>query len=216
VQAPSGTVTLMFTDIEGSTRLAQQLGEGYAALLNDERQLLRAAVGEAGGYEVDCRADELFAVFARARDGVAAAVAAQRSLGARSWPEDVQLRVRAGLHTGEPALEDGIYLGVDVTRAARICSAGHGGQILLSQTTRDLVAGEADLKDLSKLINYHALIFPSFQNPLIRGASRQAVLIPTMCTASFLNSGKKSPPTYRANRPYGSKIRRRKSYSGTS
>jgi len=148
VQAPSGTVTFLFTDIEGSTRLAQQLGEGYAALLNDERQLLRAAVGEAGGYEVDCRADELFAVFARARDGVAAAVAAQRSLDAHSWPEDVRLRVRAGLHTGEPALEDGIYLGVDVTRAARICSAGHGGQILLSQTTRDLVAAEADLKDL--------------------------------------------------------------------
>ena len=148
VQAPSGTVTLLFTDIEGSTRLAHQLGEGYAAVLNDERQLLRAAVGDAGGYEVDCRADELFAVFARARDGVAAAVAAQRSLGAHLWPEDVRLRVRTGLHTGEPALEDGIYLGVDVTRAARICSAGHGGQILLSQTTRDLVAGEADLKDL--------------------------------------------------------------------
>ena len=148
MQAPSGTVTLLFTDIEGSTRLAHQLGEGYAALLNDERQLLRAAVDEAGGYEVDCRADELFAVFARARDGVAAAVAAQRSLGAHLWPEDVRLRVRTGLHTGEPALEDGIYLGVDVTRAARICSAGHGGQILLSQTTRDLVAGEADLKDL--------------------------------------------------------------------
>jgi class 3 adenylate cyclase len=147
-EPPSGTVTLMFTDIEGSTRLVQQLGEGYGAFLDEERRLLRKAVGDAGGYEVDCRADELFASFQRAKDGVAAAVAAQRNLGARTWPEGARVRVRIGLHTGEPAVEGGAYLGLDVSRAARICSAAHGGQILLSETTRDLVAEDADLKDL--------------------------------------------------------------------
>jgi class 3 adenylate cyclase len=148
VEIPSGTVTLLFTDIEGSTQLVQQLGEGYGALLQDERQLLRAAVGEAGGYEVDCRADELFASFQRAKDGVAAAIAVQRNLGIRTWPEGARVRVRIGLHTGEPAVEGGAYLGLDVSRAARICSAAHGGQILLSETTRDLVAKDAELKDL--------------------------------------------------------------------
>jgi class 3 adenylate cyclase len=147
-EIPSGTVTLLFTDIEGSTQLVQQLGDGYGALLRDARQLLRAAAEEAGGYEVDCRADELFASFQRAKDGVAAAVAAQRNLGARTWPEGARVRVRIGLHTGEPAVEGGAYLGLDVSRAARICSAAHGGQILLSETTRDLVAEVTELKDL--------------------------------------------------------------------
>jgi class 3 adenylate cyclase len=87
VEIPRGTVTLLFTDIEGSTRLVQQLGEGYGACLNEHRQLLRAALGEARGYEVDCRADELFASFQRAKDGVAAAIAVQRSLGGHAWPE---------------------------------------------------------------------------------------------------------------------------------
>jgi class 3 adenylate cyclase len=147
-EIPSGTVTLLFTDIEGSTGLVQQLGEGCADLLNDQRQLLRAAVGEADGYEVDCRADELFAVFQRAKDGVAAALAAQRSVGTHTWPEGAQVRVRIGLHTGEPAVEGDFYVGLDVSRAARICSAAHGGQILLSETTRDLVLDAAELKDL--------------------------------------------------------------------
>jgi class 3 adenylate cyclase len=148
VQAPSGTVTLLFTDIEGSTQLVQQLGEGYGAFLNDHRRLLRAAVGAAGGYEVDCRADELFAAFQRANDGVAAAVAVQRNLDTRSWPEGARVRLRIGLHTGEPVVEGGDYLGLDVNRAARICSAGHGGQILLSESTRAVVGEDAEFKDL--------------------------------------------------------------------
>lgn len=147
-ELPSGTVTLLFTDVEGSTRLVQQLGDGYGALIDMQRRLLRRAVAEASGHEVDCRADELFAAFQRAKDGVAAAAAAQSALAAHAWPEGAPVRVRMGLHTGEPALEGDFYLGLDVSRAARICSAAHGGQILLSETTHDLVADATEFKDL--------------------------------------------------------------------
>src|SRR3954470_20730218 len=145
---PSGTVTFLFADVEGSTRLVQELGDGYGPLLGELRQLLRGAMAEAGGHEVDCRADELFAVFRRADDGLRAAVSAQRLLAARAWPQDAVVRVRMGLHTGEPTLEGDAYLGIDVSRAARICAAAHGGQILLSQTTRELVVGAAEVRDL--------------------------------------------------------------------
>ena len=111
-------------------------------------ELLRKAVADSGGHEVECQADEFFAVFQRAKDGAAAAVAAPRLLAEHAWPEGVSLRVRMGLHTGEPGVEGGGYLGVDVHRAARICAAGHGDQILLSQTTRDLVANGVEVKDL--------------------------------------------------------------------
>jgi class 3 adenylate cyclase len=139
---------LLFTDIEGSTSLVHRLGEGFGAVREQHRRLLRKAVADAGGDEVECRADEFFAVFRRAKDGAASAVAAQRLLTGQAWPEGISLRVRMGLHTGEPGVEGGGYLGVDVHRAARICAAGHGGQILLSQTTRDLVASGVEVKDL--------------------------------------------------------------------
>ena len=145
---PTGTVTLLFTDIEGSTPLVHRLGDGFGAVREQHRRLLRKAVADAGGHEVECRADEFFAVFQRAKDGAAAAIAAQQLLAGHAWPEGVTLRVRMGLHTGEPGVEGGGYLGVDVHRAARICAAGHGGQILLSQTTRELVAGGFEVKDL--------------------------------------------------------------------
>jgi class 3 adenylate cyclase len=148
VEPPTGTVTLMFTDVEGSTQLVQRLGEDYAATLNVQRRLLRQAVGEANGYEVDCRADELFAAFQSPREGLVAAVSVQRSFGAFAWPPGVRVRPRIGLHTGEPIVEGGAYLGLDVNRAARICSAGHGGQILLSAATRDLVSEDGEFKDL--------------------------------------------------------------------
>lgn len=147
-ELPSGTVTLLFSDVEGSTRLTQALGDGYGGMLAELRQLLRRAVTEAGGHEVDCRADELFAAFQRAKDAVAAAVAAQSAVEAHTWPEGATVRVRVGLHTGEPALEGDAYLGLDVSRAARICAVGHGGQILISQTTRELVANGRELRDL--------------------------------------------------------------------
>jgi class 3 adenylate cyclase len=138
---PDGTVTLLFADVEGSTLLVGGLGEHYAAVLDGVRALLRRAVEEQGGAEVDCRADELFACFARATDGVAAAVAAQRSLAHAVWHDDAAVAVRIGVHTGEPTLVGDTYVGIDVNRAARICSAGHGGQIVVSDATRALVHG---------------------------------------------------------------------------
>src|SRR3989440_2073513 len=142
---PSGTVTLLFTDIEGSTRLLQQLGDRYSGVLAECRQLLRATFQEWNGREVDTQGDAFFIAFARATDAVLAAVDVQRALSAHPWPEGAAVRVRVGLHTGEPTLTHEGYVGLDVHRAARIMSAGHGGQVLLSQTTANLV--EQDLPD---------------------------------------------------------------------
>ena len=139
---PGGTVTFLFTDIEGSTRLLQELGDSYGDVVRDHRRLLRETLGDQGGTEVDTQGDAFFYSFSRARDAVAGAVAAQRALTAHDWPEHKQVRVRMGLHTGEPSVGDEGYLGLDVVRAARICSAGHGGQILLSETTRALLGNE--------------------------------------------------------------------------
>ena len=136
---PAGTVTLLFTDIEGSTRLLQQLGEHYADVLAECRHLLRSAFHQWQGYEVDTQGDAFFVAFAGASDAVAAAVDGQRALANHPWPDGVTVRVRMGLHTGEPHLASEGYVGLDVHRAARIMSAGHGGQVLLSQTTRELV-----------------------------------------------------------------------------
>ncbi len=145
---PTGTVTLLFTDIEGSTHLLQQLGDRYASVLAECRHLLRATFQEWNGHEVDTQGDSFFVAFARATDAVLAAVEAQRALTAHPWPEGVAVRVRMGLHTGEPARTSEGYVGLDVHRAARIMSAAHGGQVLLSQTTCTLV--EQDLpEDLS-------------------------------------------------------------------
>jgi class 3 adenylate cyclase len=139
---PGGTVTFLFTDIEGSTRLLQQLGDAYGDVVRDHRQLLRENLGDKGGTEVDTQGDAFFYSFPRARDAVAGAVAAQRALADHEWPDGAEVKVRMGLHTGEPAVGDEGYLGLDVVRAARICSAGHGGQILLSETTRALLGNE--------------------------------------------------------------------------
>jgi class 3 adenylate cyclase len=142
VSFPAGTVTFLFTDIEGSTQLMRELGDSYGALLDDHRRILREHVEEAGGREIDRQGDAFFFCFARARDAVAAAVAAQRALRGHDWPHGAQVQVRMGLHTGEPAVGSEGYHGLDVVRAARICSAGTGGQILLSETTRALVGNE--------------------------------------------------------------------------
>ena len=139
---PGGTVTFLFTDIEGSTRLLQELGDAYGEVVREHRQLLREHLGGEGGTEVDTQGDAFFYSFPRARDAVAGAVAAQRALAGHAWPSGSQVRVRMGLHTGEPSVGEEGYLGLDVVRAARICSAGHGGQILLSVTTRALLGNE--------------------------------------------------------------------------
>jgi class 3 adenylate cyclase len=132
---PRGTVTFLLTDIEGSTGLTQRLGDTYATVLRDVRALIRKSVRDAGGHEVDARADEFFAVFrqpARALDG---AVGIQRSLQKREWPGGVEVCVRIGIHTGRTTLTDTGYVGIAVHTAARVCSAGHGGQILLSSAS---------------------------------------------------------------------------------
>jgi class 3 adenylate cyclase len=132
---PTGQVTFLLTDIEDSTGLLRRLGDGYADVLNRVRRLLRRAVQRSGGREVDVRADELFAVFKRPAGALGAALAIQRNLGSRTWPDGARVRVRIGIHTGRPTLTDSGYVGLAVHAAARICAAGHGGQILLSHAT---------------------------------------------------------------------------------
>ncbi len=141
-ELPGGTVTLLFTDIEGSTRMLQELGrEAYVRALTAHRRLLRDAFTAHGGVEVEMQGDSFHFAFPYARDAVAAAVAGQRALAEHEW-ESEPIRVRIGLHTGEPMHSDGLYAGLDVHRAARIMSAAHGGQVLVSERTADLVEGE--------------------------------------------------------------------------
>ena len=140
-ELPTGTVTLLFIDMEGSTRLLQRLGDRYPGVLADYRQVLRTTFGQWHGHEVDTQGDAFLVAFARATDAAAAAVAIQRALAAHPWPHEVTVRARIGLHTGEPELTAEGYIGVDVHHAARIMSAGHGGQILRSHTSRELVKG---------------------------------------------------------------------------
>jgi predicted ATPase/class 3 adenylate cyclase len=150
---PTGTVTFLFTDIEGSTTLLQRLGDRrYAEVQEEHRRLLRAAFEEGNGREVDRQGDSFLVAFSRAREAVGAAVAAQLALTKHLWPEGASLRVRMGLHTGEPLGGTSDYIGLDVHRAARICAAGHGGQILVSQAVGILVAPDlppgVSLRDL--------------------------------------------------------------------
>ncbi len=139
---PTGTVTFLFTDIEGSTQLVQRLGDGYANALAEHRRLLREAFTAYSGHEVDSQGDAFLVAFARAADAVAAAAAAQRAIAAHAWPEGGAVRVRIGLHTGEPARTESGYVGIDLTHGARLMAAGHGGQVLLSQTTRMLAGSQ--------------------------------------------------------------------------
>ncbi|MGB7116092.1 MAG: adenylate/guanylate cyclase domain-containing protein, partial [Anaerolineales bacterium] len=139
---PEGTITFLFTDIEGSTQLLSQLRDQYAELLADQRRILREAFSHWNGREVDTQGDAFFVSFARATEGVSAAVDIQRALMNHAWPRGVELRVRMGLHTGEPLKAEEGYVGMDVHRAARIAHVGHGGQVLLSETSAALVRDE--------------------------------------------------------------------------
>jgi DNA-binding NarL/FixJ family response regulator/class 3 adenylate cyclase len=186
---PTGTVTFLFTDLEDSTGLVGELGDGYPAVLADSRRLHREAIETAKGHEIDCRADELFAAFEDASAAVEAAFAVQRAFVAHPWPGDAHVRVRIGLHTGTPSIAEDGYTGIDVHRAARICQAGHGGQVLLSQPTRTLVEtsirelGDFDLNGLPEPERIYQLVaddlpseFPPLRFARERGEAMRVVL----------------------------------------
>ena len=137
---PTGFVTLLMTDIESSTALLRRLGDRYGALLSDVRGMLRAAVAKAGGREIDVRADECFAAFESAGAAIEAAVAIQRELSTRTWEDGLEVRVRAGIHSGRPTLTKTGYIGLAVHTAARVCGAAHGGQVVVSAATRAAIA----------------------------------------------------------------------------
>jgi predicted ATPase/class 3 adenylate cyclase len=159
---PTGTVTFLFTDIEGSTRLLQVLGDRWRAILEDHNRLLQGAIREAGGIDLRNEGDSFFAVFRSAPAALGAAANAQRALSAHHWPPGAPVRVRMGMHTGEGTIGGDSYVGLDVHRAARIAAAGHGGQVLLSSATSELVRpslpdgvglrdlGQHRLKDLAR------------------------------------------------------------------
>jgi YVTN family beta-propeller protein len=188
---PSGAVTFLFTDIEGSTRLVKQLRERYGDVLHEHQRLLREAFKPHGGHEIDTQGDSFFIAFSSAREALLAAVEGQLALSAHPWPDDVRIRVRMGLHTGQAVASGGRYTGLAVHRAARIGAAGHGGQILVSQATQTLLEdeeedlhihlqdlGEQRLKDLDRPVRlYQAATdgLPAEFPPLRPGAEPPAV-----------------------------------------
>ena len=139
VTLPSGFVTMLMTDVEGSTGLVRQLGDGFGALIDDVVTVLRAAVTDAGGHEIEARADEFFAVFEAPRAAVDAAIAMQHALAARAWTDGATVRVRIGIHSGYPTSTTGNYVGLDVNTTSRVCAAGHGGQVVVTANTREAV-----------------------------------------------------------------------------
>jgi len=190
---PTGTVTMLFSDVEGSTRALRQLGpERYAEALDLHRRLLRDAFEQHGGYEVDCEGDAFFVAFPRAESAVAAAVDAQQRLVDADWPNGQELRVRMGIHTGEPLAAPPKYVGLDVHQAARIMAAGHGGQVLLSRTTHDLVGaafavrelGEHRLKDLSAPKRLYQLLVEGLPSefPALRTLGNRPTNLPVQPT----------------------------------
>ena len=184
-----GTVTFLFTDIEGSTRLVARLRDAYADVLEEHRRILREAVSRHNGEEVDTQGDAFFFSFRRAQDAVLAAAEAQRALAEHEWPEGTEVRIRMGIHTGEPGRSVGGYHGLGVVRAARISAAGHGGQVLVSRATRSLVEdeqlpgiefkdlGEHRLKDLERPEHLSQLVIEGLPSefPPLRGVGQQTV-----------------------------------------
>jgi class 3 adenylate cyclase len=177
VALPAGTVTFVFSDVEGSTELLKRLGDRYSELISDHRSIVRETFGAHEGIEIDAQGDAFFFAFARARDAAAAAVEAQRVHAEHSWPEGEHVRVRMGLHTGEPVVGEEGYLGLDVVRAARICTAGKGGQVLVSESTKALLGlslpegvsvhpmGERRLKDLDEPERVYELVIDGVEQP---------------------------------------------------
>ena len=184
---PYGTITLLFSDVEESTRLVRSLGARYGDELAEHRRLMRQAFANHGGAEVDTQGDSFLVAFASARDAVEAAAEAQRSLAAHTWAGREPLRARIGIHTGEPELAPGgYYVGLDLTRGARICDAAHGDQVLVSQTTRDVVAdvdvvelGDYELKGLPSPERIYQLLAPGLRRDFPPPRARRVGNLPS-------------------------------------
>ena len=162
VPMPTGFVTMLMTDIEGSTALLDKLGDRYAELLGVVREIQRTASSEFDGRVVEERADEFFAVFESPRAAVEAAIAAQRQLGAHRWADDTTVRLRTGIHAGYPTVNEANYIGMAVHTTARVCDAAHGGQIVISEDTRTALDGSVpDGVRLRKLGSYRLRGIPN-------------------------------------------------------
>jgi class 3 adenylate cyclase len=194
---PIGTVTFLFTDIEGSTRIEQAVGTArYAELRERHREILRSSFLVHGGAEQGTQGDSFFVVFGSAREAVAAAIEAQRALATEPWPEDAPIKVRMGLHSGEAGMAGGTLVGLDINRAARIAAVAHGGQILVSDATRALISsglpddlhlrdlGEHRLRDLAgpeRLVQLDADDLPG-EFPAVRSLDARPNNLPTQLT----------------------------------
>ena len=189
---PSGTVTFLFSDIEGSTKLVERFGAGWPELLQRHRAALRGAFADHGGWEHATEGDSFFVAFTSAADAVKAAASGQRALAAEAWPTDGEIRVRMGLHTGDGRLSGGDYVGLDVHRAARIGAAGHGGQVVVSESTAALVQGSLPtgcrlvdlglhrLKDMPRPERLHQLAIEGLRSefPALRSLGARASNLP--------------------------------------
>ena len=177
-ELPSGVVTFLFTDIEGSTRLVKALRERYPQVLAEHRRLVRAAIASHGGHEVDTQGDAFFVAFAGAKQAVLCALEIQRALAGHEWPAGAPVRVRIGIHTGNAVPAGDGYTGLAVHRSARICGAAHGGQVLVSQATQTIIEdeeeapgfalldlGERTLKDLDRPVRLFQLAAPGLDPP---------------------------------------------------
>jgi len=206
---PGGSVTFLFTDIEGSTRLVKALRQRYARVLAEHRGLVRTAIAAHGGHEVDTQGDAFFAAFGGAKQAVLCALEIQRALAAHDWPAGAQVRVRIGIHTGQAVPAEGGYTGLAVHRAARICAAARGGQVLVSQATQDLIedeeegedlgftlvdVGEHLLKDLDRPVRLFELATAGLDQSASLGGARRPAGLPEKLTAG-LAAGDVGPGT---------------------
>jgi class 3 adenylate cyclase len=204
-ELPTGTVSFLFTDVQGSTRLLKRLGPAYGQVLARHHELVRAAAAGHGGCEVDTQGEAFFVAFSRAKDAVSAAIRMQRDHAAEPWPDDVEVRVRIAIHTAEPELAPSGYFGMGLHRAARLCALAHGGQVLLSRSTAGLVdedetpevtlrdLGEHLLKDLERPERVYQVVAPGLEKrfePLasVTELARKAetVELPAVGTVTFL------------------------------
>ena len=193
-ELPTGTVTFLFTDIEGSTRLLRRLGEAYAPLQDEHASIMRGAIAQGDGVEIRTEGDAFFAVFPTPGGAVRAAVAAQRGLASHPWPDGSEVRVRMGMHSGDGVLGGDDYVGIDVNRAARIAATGHGGQIVISEPTRALLAdslpegvafrdlGVHRLKDFDRAEHLHDLAIDGLDTsfPALRSLDARRTNLPTL------------------------------------